>query len=63
MVETQDGLFADFHSLRHYCITSLERSGVSPKMAQTLGPAQRHPAYLGRLHHVGNSLVLVEAPG
>ena len=36
MVETQDGLYADFHSLRHYVITSLERSGVSPKMAQTL---------------------------
>ena len=36
MVETQDGLYADFHSLRHYCITSLDRSGISPKMAQTL---------------------------
>ena len=36
VAETQDGLYADFHSLRHYCITSLERSGVSPNMAQTL---------------------------
>ena len=31
-----DGLFADFHSMRHLFITSLERAGVSPKMAQTL---------------------------
>jgi integrase len=30
------GLFADFHSCRHLFITSLERAGVSPKMAQTL---------------------------
>ena len=36
MVETQDGLFADAHSLRHYFVTRLERSGVSPNMAQTL---------------------------
>jgi site-specific recombinase XerD len=31
-----DGLFADFHSLRHTFISSLERAGVKPKMAQTL---------------------------
>jgi hypothetical protein len=31
-----DGLFADFHSRRHLFITSLERAGISPKMAQTL---------------------------
>ena len=30
------GLLADFHSNRHLFITSLERAGVSPKMAQTL---------------------------
>jgi len=30
------GLHADFHSLRHFFITSRERSGVSPKMAQIL---------------------------
>ena len=30
------GLYADFHSCRHLFITSLERAGVSPKMAQTL---------------------------
>lgn len=31
-----DGLYADFHSLRHFFITSLSRSGASPKMAQAL---------------------------
>jgi integrase len=30
------GKYADFHSCRHLFITSLERAGVSPKMAQTL---------------------------
>ena len=34
--ENQNGLFADFHSCRHLFITSLERAGISPKMAQTL---------------------------
>lgn len=33
---THDGRFADFHSLRHFFITNLERAGVSPKLAQTL---------------------------
>ena len=31
-----DGLFADFHSMRHLFITNLERAGVSPRRAQTL---------------------------
>jgi len=31
-----DGLYADFHSLRHWFITGLARASVSPKMAQTL---------------------------
>jgi hypothetical protein len=31
-----DGLFADFHSMRHFFITSLERAGIRPKMAQIL---------------------------
>ncbi len=31
-----DGLYADFHYCRHLFITSLERAGISPKMAQTL---------------------------
>ena len=31
-----DGLFADFHSLRHLFITNLARAGISPKTAQTL---------------------------
>jgi integrase len=30
------GLYADFHSCRHLFITSLERAGIGPKMAQTL---------------------------
>jgi hypothetical protein len=31
-----EGLFADFHSMRHLFITSLERAGIRPKMAQIL---------------------------
>jgi integrase/recombinase XerD len=31
-----DGLYADFHGFRHLFITSLERAGIRPKMAQTL---------------------------
>lgn len=31
-----NGLYADFHSQRHRFITSLDRAGVSVKMAQTL---------------------------
>jgi integrase/recombinase XerD len=34
--QDRNGLFADFHSNRHLFITSLERSGASPKMAQIL---------------------------
>jgi integrase/recombinase XerD len=34
--QSKEGLFADFHSNRHLFITSLERAGLSPKMAQTL---------------------------
>jgi hypothetical protein len=30
------GLYADFHSNRHTFITNLERSGVSPRRAQSL---------------------------
>ena len=30
-----DGLFADVHGLRHLFISSLERAGVTPKMAPT----------------------------
>ena len=32
----RDGCTADFHALRHSYITLLERSGVSPKLAQEL---------------------------
>ena len=34
--QDDSGLFADFHSNRHLFITSLERAGLSPKMAQRL---------------------------
>ena len=37
--QNHDGLFADFHSCRHHFITSLERAGIRPKMAQ---PLARH---------------------
>ena len=30
------GLYADFHASRHLFITSLERAGIRPKVAQTL---------------------------
>jgi hypothetical protein len=30
------GLFADFHSVRHLFIASIERAGIRPKMAQVL---------------------------
>jgi integrase len=46
------GLYADFHSLRHYFITSLERSGVSPKMAQTLARHSDIRLTLGVYTHV-----------
>lgn len=34
--ENNAGLFADFHACRHLFITSLERAGIRPKVAQTL---------------------------
>jgi integrase len=51
--QSHDQKFADFHSLRHFFITSLERSGVSPKMAQT--PARHSDILLtlGIYTHVG----------
>ena len=51
--ETRDGLYADFHSLRHFFITSLERSGISPKMAQTLARHSDIRLTLGIYTHVG----------
>jgi len=47
-----DGLFADFHSLRHLFITSLGRAGVSPKMAQTLARHSDVRLTLGVYSHV-----------
>jgi site-specific recombinase XerD len=48
-----DGLFADFHSTRHLFITSLERAGTSPKMAQTLARHGDIRLTLGVYTHVG----------
>jgi integrase/recombinase XerD len=51
--ESEDGLFADFHSNRHLFITSLERAGLSPKMAQTLARHSDVRLTLGIYTHVG----------
>lgn len=48
----QDGLYADFHSLRHWFITGLARAGVSPKMAQTLARHSDIRLTLGVYTHV-----------
>ena len=48
-----DGLFADFHSNRHLFITSLERVGTSPKMAQILARHSDICLTLGVYTHVG----------
>ena len=46
------GLFADFHSMRHLFITSLERAGLSPKMAQTLARHSDIRLTLGVYTHI-----------
>jgi len=51
--KSDDGLFADFHSNRHMFITSLERAGLSPKMAQTLARHSDVRLTLGIYTHVG----------
>ena len=48
-----DGLYADFHSIRHLFITNLERAGTSPKMAQTLARHSDIRLTLGVYTHVG----------
>jgi integrase/recombinase XerD len=47
-----DGLFADFHSMRHLFITSLERAGIRPKMAQVLARHSDIRLTLGVYTHV-----------
>lgn len=47
------GLVADFHALRHTFITLLARSGVSPKMAQSLARHSDINLTMGRYTHVG----------
>ncbi len=51
--ENSDREFADFHSNRHLFITSLERAGLSPKMAQTLARHSDIRLTLGVYTHVG----------
>ena len=46
------GLYADFHSFRHMYITSLERAGVRPKMAQTLARHSDIRLTLGVYTHI-----------
>lgn len=48
-----DGKYADFHSCRHSFITSLERSGISPRMAQTLARHSDIRLTLQTYTHVG----------
>jgi len=47
-----DGLYADFHSLRHLFITNLERAGIRPKTAQTLARHSDIRLTLGVYTHV-----------
>jgi integrase len=51
--QSHDGRFADFHSIRHFFITNLERAGISPKMAQTLARHSDIRLTLGLYTHVG----------
>jgi hypothetical protein len=51
--ENSEGEYADFHSNRHLFITSLERAGLSPKMAQTLARHSDVRLTLGVYTHVG----------
>jgi integrase/recombinase XerD len=46
------GRYADFHSCRHLFITSLERAGIRPKMAQTLARHSDIRLTLGVYTHV-----------
>jgi len=45
----------DFHSLRHTFVTRLARSGVSPKVAQTLARHSTITLTMDRCAHVGLS--------
>ena len=47
-----DGLFADFHGLRHLFISSLERAGPTPKMGQSLARQSDIRLTLGVYTHV-----------
>ena len=47
-----ESIFADFHSMRHLFITSLERAGIRPKMAQILARHSDIRLTLGVYTHV-----------
>ncbi len=49
-----DGLYADFHSLRHWFVTGLARGRLAEN-GPNPGQALRHPAYARRLHARGNA--------
>jgi integrase len=59
-----DGLYADFHSLRHWFITGLARAGISPKMAQTLARHSDVRLTLGLYTHVtlDDQTAAIESP-
>jgi integrase len=48
-----DGLFADFHGLRHLFVSSLSRAGIAPKVAQVLARHSDVRLTLGVYTHVG----------
>jgi integrase len=52
LYQNHAGLYADFHSCRHLFITSLERAGIRPKVAQTLARHSDVRLTLGVYTHV-----------
>jgi hypothetical protein len=51
-IRSDDVLYADFRSLRHWFITRPARAGISPKMAQTLARHSDVRLTLGLYAHV-----------
>jgi hypothetical protein len=47
-----DGLYADFHGLRHLFVSSLSRAGIAPKVAQVLVRHSDVRLTLGTYTHV-----------
>jgi hypothetical protein len=61
----QYGRFADFHAVRHFFIKSLERAGISPKLAHTLARHSDIRLTLGVYTHVelGDRVAAIGALG